>query len=665
MKINVGFLVAYDYEFLKIAIPLIYKSADKIVLAIDENLNTWSGNFFEINESFFDWLTRFDTDKKIVWFKENFYIPENTAMQNETRERNMLAEFMGEGICLQLDADEFMLNFDGLVAYLKQHKKKLLGKKKVQICGFLTNVFKKLDDGYLFVNEVSPFYLGSNAPDYVRGRKNRDQQKWYIPFQIIHMTWGRDREELKLKIKNWGHNTDFDSDKFLSFWDSINKKNHKSIKGGFHPFSSKYWKELKFVEGKNIPDVIKNKAFPILVSDRKRKLKNIGQSIKYFFKRKKLIANSEIKNIENKKSIVFFNKYIPEYNKGSGANRFNEIVKELLKKEYKITLIAKRGKEKTEYIRHYEQMGLQVFCCEKSRINYQRFLKENIHRIDFVWFYGPNSFKTYYTRFLLNRYKSAKLIYDMIDIHHLRFQRALEMDDSDRSLKRQIKKYTRMELDSVQKADIILTISEKEKEYMSQYVSLSKIKVLSNIHNPKINIKEVNSFDNRSDIVFIGSGHAPNIDALDFLYNGIMPLVWKDTPEIRVHIIGNVIDKTTFIKDERFVLHGFVEDVSDIFNSVKMMVVPLRYGAGVKGKLGHAFEYALPVVSTRIGSEGMFLKNNEHLLKADDRVEFAQGILKLYNDKTLWNELSQKSFKSLEPFGKKQVSQLLESIDTN
>jgi hypothetical protein len=64
-KIHVGFLLSYDYDKLKLSIPPVYKAADRIFLAIDENLNTWSGNKFEIDDSFFKWLDEFDTEKKV------------------------------------------------------------------------------------------------------------------------------------------------------------------------------------------------------------------------------------------------------------------------------------------------------------------------------------------------------------------------------------------------------------------------------------------------------------------------------------------------------------------------------------------------------------------------------------------------------------------------
>ena len=284
MKVNVGFLVAYDYELLKISIPLVYKDAHKIVLAVDENQNSWSGNYFEIDVSFFDWIKKIDIENKITVYKDNFYIPGNTAMQNETRERNLLASEMGEGLCVQLDADEFFLDFKGFVAYLKRHEKKLSGRQKIQICAYMSDVYKKVENGFLFVNEVTCFYLGTNRPDYIRGRKNKEQQKWYVPFQLAHFTWSRSEEELKFKIENWGHNKDFNPQEFLKLWKSVTKDNFTNFKGSFHPFNKKWWNELIYVKGATIQDVLSKNEFPTIISKFEIFTKNLGQKIKFLFR---------------------------------------------------------------------------------------------------------------------------------------------------------------------------------------------------------------------------------------------------------------------------------------------------------------------------------------------------------------------------------------------
>lgn len=285
IKVNVGFLVAYDYEMLKISIPLVYPYAHKIVLGVDENLVSWSGNSFDVDPAFFEWIDEFDVDHKIQIYRDNFYIPENTAMQNETRERNLIANEMGEGLCVQLDADEFFVDFGGFVNYIQKNEKKLTSKKQIQLCGYMIDVYKQVEGGYLFVDEVTPFYLASNSPNYVRGRKNKNQKKWYVPFLTVHFTWARSEEELRFKINNWGHNKDFDREAFFSLWKSVTASNYKNFEQGFHPFNKKWWKSLIFIKGGSIQEVLSQKEFPALIDRKKRFFKNLAQDFKFLMKK--------------------------------------------------------------------------------------------------------------------------------------------------------------------------------------------------------------------------------------------------------------------------------------------------------------------------------------------------------------------------------------------
>jgi hypothetical protein len=281
MKINVGFLMAYDYKLLKVSIPLVYKEADSITLALDSNKQTWSGNTFEIDPIFFTWLKDFDIDSKISIYEDDFYDPSINAMQNETRERNMLSKKMEDGICIQIDADEYFIDFKGFTQYLKKHKGKLSQKKPIQICAFMVDIYKNLDEGILFCPTYTNYYLGTTNPNYIRGRKNKSQQKWYVPFISIHQSWSRDERELKFKLDNWGHKEDFNVDRFFEFWKSIDKGNYKNHKG-FHPFDKNEWPTLEYVEGKKMEEIIKNfkhhKVSKLFIF-----AKNFSQKLKFLF----------------------------------------------------------------------------------------------------------------------------------------------------------------------------------------------------------------------------------------------------------------------------------------------------------------------------------------------------------------------------------------------
>ena len=119
--IKVGFLVSYDFKYLYQSIPLVYNDADLIVLAVDKERLTWSGNPLVIDPDFFEWVQKFDVLKKIVIYEDSFFVPENSPAQNDTRERNLLAKAMGEGGWhIQIDSDEYFNDFKSFTDFLKE-----------------------------------------------------------------------------------------------------------------------------------------------------------------------------------------------------------------------------------------------------------------------------------------------------------------------------------------------------------------------------------------------------------------------------------------------------------------------------------------------------------------------------------------------------------------
>jgi len=280
MKINVGLLVSYDYELLKHSLPTVYNDADSITLAIDENLNTWSGEKFTIDAAFFEWLEQFDTKKKIKIYRENFYDPNLNSIQNDTRERNMLAKVMGEGWNIQVDADEYFIDFKGFAEYLKNNKS--IQNKPTQICPFSITLFKQLEDGILYIKKPDTFTTGSNKPEYTSARKSKKQMKHYVPFLLLHQSWARSEEELDKKLKNWGHNVDFDIKDYVEFWKNLNKDNYHTAVN-FHPLSPTAWNKLDFCPGKTIEEVLENLRKDIPELDKSFIFKkNLGQRIKHF-----------------------------------------------------------------------------------------------------------------------------------------------------------------------------------------------------------------------------------------------------------------------------------------------------------------------------------------------------------------------------------------------
>ena len=250
----------------------------------------------------------------------------------------------------------------------------------------------------------------------------------------------------------------------------------------------------------------------------------------------------------------------------------------------------------------------------------------------------------------------------MVDINFLRYKRAIELSPNRISLRKKHTKYFNIETKLAQKADYVVAISDIEKEIMTQYIDPNKLITISNVHYPKVKKENTLDFEEREDLLFIGSTHTPNIDSIYYLYNDIMPIVWQQLPELTVNIIGNVNHEISDINHPNINFLGYVPDIEPLFKSNRMMVAPLRYGAGVKGKIGQAFEYYLPVITSSIGAEGMNLIHNENLLIEDTKEGFANAIINLYTDKMLWQKLQNNSENSLKPFSREKVKSVISKL---
>lgn len=393
----------------------------------------------------------------------------------------------------------------------------------------------------------------------------------------------------------------------------------------------------------------------------------IIKKIKKHFKRKeklKVLNTQEVVNITSfdleKKTILFASRDIPSHDKNSGSNRLKEIILIYKKAGFNCILFAPHIFEDDPYVKFYQQYGIIVFAENKKYRNIYAFLSE-FKKVDYVWFNGPLALNLFYTK-IKKILPSSKFIYDMVDIHFLRFKRAIEIEPRRISLKKKHRYFYRLETVIAPQLDYIIAISDKEKEIMKQYADENKILTISNIHYPKIDISERNDFAASQGIVFIGSIHEPNIDAVKFLYEKIMPLVWKENPELEVSVIGNVAEKLDLKLYPKFNFLGFVESIEDHFIKSKLMVAPLRFGAGVKGKIGQAFEYFLPVVTTDIGAEGMQLANEKNVLIANNEKSFAEAIIRLNSDEKLWNTLCENSVDSLKPFSPEQIEEKIKNL---
>lgn len=279
-KIHVGFLLSYDYEKLKLSIPPVYDTADRIFIAEDSNNKTWSGNEFVVDNSFYDWLKDFDVDNKIELYRDNFYIPELTAIENDTRERHLLSLKMGIGNWLiQVDSDEYFIDFKSFVSNLRKYDHYLDNpeKNKVQFAGFWIIIYKYTEHGILYVNKPMKAVFATNYPNYKYARRT-NERTIYFDNLVLHESIARTEEELRYKLKNWGHNEDVNSG-FMKKWITVDETNYDKFED-FYYIEPKRWKKLDYLPTREISEV----KCKIKLSKRYLIMKNFGQWFKFLLK---------------------------------------------------------------------------------------------------------------------------------------------------------------------------------------------------------------------------------------------------------------------------------------------------------------------------------------------------------------------------------------------
>jgi glycosyltransferase involved in cell wall biosynthesis len=233
-------------------------------------------------------------------------------------------------------------------------------------------------------------------------------------------------------------------------------------------------------------------------------------------------------------------------------------------------------------------------------------------------------------------FPNALLAYDAEAIFSLReIQQAQVWGYSLRDAKKQA--MLQEELKVMREADVVMTVSEAEREIIAQEGAHGNVRVWGHTHD--VSVPGL-SFSERRDLLFVGGfihGHPPNTDAVLYFANKIFPKISKRLPSCRFVVVGSQPPESIrCLASDRIVVTGFVEDVKEYYENCRIFVVPLRFGAGINYKLTEAMSYGIPAVVSPVAASGLGLQDGREVLIAHDDDEFIAKVVQVYEDDKLW-----------------------------
>jgi GT2 family glycosyltransferase/glycosyltransferase involved in cell wall biosynthesis len=304
---------------------------------------------------------------------------------------------------------------------------------------------------------------------------------------------------------------------------------------------------------------------------------------------------------------------------------------------YKVTFAPENLRFDGDYTLSLQRRGIEcIYYPQEPEL--RRFLRRRGGEFDAVFVARPYVAGPL-IRHLRRHCPRARLVYNSVDLHYLREERQAALEGNPVIASRAART-KRVELGIFRAVDRGIVISPQEKAVLAREIPEARVEVVPLVLNEE---PPGLPFVERRGLVFIGgSVHPPNADAVEHLVRDIVPALRAAGIDDPVHVIGErSAAERASVAGPGVEILGHVADIAPYFHRARCMLVPLRYGAGLKGKIGTAFAYGLPVISSPVGAEGMELVEGRDYLVAAEPAAWAAQVARLKADAALWSLLAQ------------------------
>ena len=363
-------------------------------------------------------------------------------------------------------------------------------------------------------------------------------------------------------------------------------------------------------------------------------------------------------------AILFVDHYVPHFDQDAGSRTVLAYLQLFVDQGFNVKFIGDNFFPHQPYTDRLQQMGIEVLYGNWYANNWKEWLRENGRYFDYVFLNRPHISVKYMDA--VREHTHARILYYGHDLHFLREMREYELHHDETRLQ-SAERWKEIELGLMRKADVALYPSEVEVGEITSIDPSIRVRTIPAYLFERFD-RPAGEVTDTSDIMFVGGfGHTPNIDAVLWFASEVWPDVRSRLPDIRFHVIGSKpTEEILALRSDDINVTGFVSDdeLDDYYRRTRISVVPLRYGAGIKGKVVEALYQGIPVVTTPTGAEG-FQDAGECLVVAETARGLADAIVSLYQDEQRLAELSRAGVSYCERFFSfPAAKQALQSIVT-
>lgn len=346
------------------------------------------------------------------------------------------------------------------------------------------------------------------------------------------------------------------------------------------------------------------------------------------------------------RAILLVDKYVPLHDQEAGSNRLFHLIEGFLARAFRVVFFPDDGLATEPYASDLQRRGVELVYPEPTDArDWKSLFEDALRTVDIAWVCRPELCRKYLP--IIRAHSALPVLYDTIDLHYLRLRR--EAEHQGRTDDTVWQHMQELELTCAAAADATVVVNHAEADIL-RAAGIDPIAVVPTIHD--VETIGTNGFAATSGLIFIGGfAHAPNVDAVTWLADRIMPLIWERLPDVTLTLLGShPPESVRRLANERITVTGYIEDVGPYFRSARLFVAPLRYGAGINGKIGHALTFGLPIVTTPVGASGFDLVHGSTAMVVEGERDFADAVVALYQDVTLWEKFSAASAEVLAPF---------------